>query len=107
MEDVPLESGVVNMHPYDVFVVDLAEGVRHHPTGKSAQLSTRVIEHALAHEDPYEKRLKLSEVQSYAITHGITVPVGDKMGPIAAVEDQAALQRCKEVVRDWYVNHAV
>ena len=104
MEHVSSESGVANMVPYDVSVVDLAEGVRHHPTGKGAQL-LRVIEYALANGNPYEKRLKLSEVLAYAAAHGITVPVVDRMGPIAAVEDQHALNRCKATIRDWFEKH--
>lgn len=32
MENISYASGVEDMEPYDVFVCDLAEGVRHHPT---------------------------------------------------------------------------
>ena len=88
-----------NLQPYDVFVCDLAEGVRHHPTGKGAQLLTRVIHHALAHEDPHDRRLKLSGLVSYSVFHGIAVPDDDKMGSIAEEEDKAALDRHRQLLR--------
>lgn len=102
MENVSCESGVQDLRPHDVFVGDLAEGVRHHPTGKGAQLLTRVVQHVLAHEDPYGTRVKLSELMDYATRHGITVPEEDKMGPVAEVEDEAALERHSKASKDWY-----
>lgn len=102
MENISCTSAVPDMKPYDVFVCDLVEGVRHHPTGQGAQLLTRVIQHALKHENPYVRQLRLSQVVDYAARHDITVPEEDRMGPVAEVDDKAALDRQRDVVTDWY-----
>ncbi|KAF2998926.1 hypothetical protein E8E13_006204 [Curvularia kusanoi] len=101
MENISSVAGVKDLEPHDMFVCDLAEGVRHHPTGKGAQLLTRVIQHALKNEDPYNRKLKLSEVAGYAKKHSITVPVEVRMGPVAENEDKAALERHGKKVIGW------
>jgi hypothetical protein len=90
------------MRPYDVFVCDLAEGIRHHPTGQGAQLLTRVVQHALKHQDPYHRQLRLSQVVDYAARYDITVPEEERMGPVAEVDDKAALDRHRDVVTEWF-----
>jgi hypothetical protein len=102
MENIKSESAVRNMRPYDVFVCDLVEGVRHHPTGRGAQLLTRVVQHALKHENPYVRKLRLSQVFDYAARHNITVPEEDRMGPVAEVDDKDALDRHRDIVIAWY-----
>lgn len=102
MENVDCASAVPHIRPYDVFVCDLAEGVRHHPTGQGAQLLTRVVQHVLKHQDPFHRQLRLSQVVDYAARHDITVPEEDRMGPVAEVDDKAALDRHRDVVTEWY-----
>jgi hypothetical protein len=102
MQNIACASAVLYMRPYDVFVCDLAEGVRHHPTGQGAQLLTRVVQHALKHQDPYNRQLRLSQVVDYAARYDITVPEEDRMGPVAEVDDKAALDRHRDVVTEWY-----
>jgi hypothetical protein len=102
MQNVACASAVPHMRPYDVFVCDLAEGIRHHPTGQGAQLLTRVVQHALKHQDPYHRQLRLSQVVDYATRYDITVPEEERMGPMAEVDDKAALDRHRDVVTEWF-----
>lgn len=88
-----------NVGPYDVFVCNLAGGVHIHPTGKGAQLLTRVVQHALAHG---HNNVKLSGVRAYATRYGIAVPAVDAMGPNAAAEDMAALARHKVTAQQYF-----
>jgi hypothetical protein len=105
MDGITVENGNLgsdNVDPNDYYVFHLAEGVHQHghPTGKGAQLLTRVVEHVLAsgNED-----LLLGEVIGYAQRHSITVPLADRLTAGASAEDQAALNRHLTTISDFHI----
>ena len=105
MAKMNLDSGNTGCdkgEPFDYYVHDLAEGVQddHHPTGKGAQLLTRVIEHV---REVGDHDLLLSGVVEYAQQHDIVVPVSDQLTGGVDVEDKAARNRHKKTVADSYV----
>jgi hypothetical protein len=71
MEHVSSGSGVANMVPYDVFVVDLAEGVRHHPTGMHNVQASR-------YSLPFVSKHLRDRIAQSDLLHD-SVPDGDKL----------------------------
>jgi len=94
-------TGCDKGEPFDYYVHDLAEGVQddRHPTGKGAQLLTRVIQHV---REAGDHDLLLSEVVGYAQQHGIVVPVSDQLAEGLDIDDKAARDRHKQTVADFY-----
>jgi hypothetical protein len=106
MDTVSTDNGNMGcdkVDPFDFYVSDLPEGVHkdRHPTGKGAQLLSRVIEH-VRNTDSYD--LRLSQVADYARRHSIAVPHQDQLLDDLAAEDEAALERHKDVIGDFYVD---
>jgi hypothetical protein len=104
MDAIALESGNRGRDggpPFDYFISDLSEGVQigRHPTGKGAQLLTRMIEHA---RNAGKTDLRLSAVSNYARQHSISVPHADRLSNFVAAEDKAALDRHQDTIRKFY-----
>lgn len=70
-------GGMMRAHDYPLWY--MAEGVAVYPTGRDAQLLTRVIHH-VRHVSG-NRNVLLSQVQQYAAQHGITVPPADVIQP--------------------------
>jgi hypothetical protein len=106
MDDIAVENGNMGcdkVDPFDFYVSDLFEGVHNdrHPTGKGAQLLSRVIEHV---RNTDNADLRLSQVADYARQHSIAVPHQDQLLDDLAAEDEAALERHKDVIGGFYVD---
>jgi len=85
--------GADAVDPFDYPIYALADGVHQdrHPTGKGAQLLTRVIKHIL--HVSYDRKVKLSEIHDYAEAWNITVPDADRLQVDIEAEDADAIQR--------------
>jgi hypothetical protein len=78
--------------PLDYYISYLSETVHndHRPTGKGAQLLTRVIEHA---SNTSKTDLRPSQVSRYAHRHGVLVPQAYLFSSDKAAKDNVALDR--------------
>ncbi|RAR11781.1 hypothetical protein DDE83_004378 [Stemphylium lycopersici] len=73
------ESGLKapNNNLHDYFLFHMGDGVVRPPTGRGAQMLTRVIEHI--RNVTGDRNVQLSQAATYARTHGITVPAEEQM----------------------------
>ncbi|KAF2127480.1 hypothetical protein P153DRAFT_358366 [Dothidotthia symphoricarpi CBS 119687] len=107
MRNISAASGLVGcdkVDPFDCFVIDLAEGLHPDrlPTGKGAQLLTHVYMHV--RDVTGDANLKLSDVNVYAQTHGISVPLENVLGDDLVVEDATAFERHRDEIIQFYQN---
>jgi hypothetical protein len=70
---------------HDYFLHAMGKNVVHHPTGRAAQMLTHVIRHVLQTGD---QNVRLSQAAQYAQTHGITVPLSERMSSDLSVADR-------------------
>jgi hypothetical protein len=75
------EDSVVHDYP----IYHLGDGVVRPPTGRQAQMLTRVIHHV--RNVTRDRNVTLSHAATYAQRHGITVPTYERMGTNLDVED--------------------
>jgi hypothetical protein len=73
MRGLDRENGLTgdDRDTHDFFLYAMGENVQHHPSGRAAQLLTRVIRHVL--DFTQDRNVRLSEAVQYAQRYGITV----------------------------------
>ena len=89
LQNIRTDSGLLgdNSNLHDYFLYHMGDGVRHPPTGRQAQMLTRVIEHV--RNVTQDTNVRLSEASQYAERYGISVPVSDRMNfANSAMEDR-------------------
>jgi hypothetical protein len=85
------------VHDYPIY--HLGDGVVRPPTGRQAQMLTRVIHHV--HTVTRDRNITLSQAAIYAQRHGITVPAHERMSTNLDVED-APLDALLETIKADY-----
>ena len=82
-----MESGLTGEDKvtHDFYLHAMGENVVNHPTGRAAQMLTRVIRHVV--EVSGDRNVRLSEAAQYARRHGITIPANERMNSNLEVAD--------------------
>ncbi|RMZ69998.1 hypothetical protein GMOD_00000026 [Pyrenophora seminiperda CCB06] len=100
---ISTESGIVgeNRILHDYFLYHMGDGVRHPPTGRQAQMLTRVIEHV--RNVTQDRNVRLSEASQYAQRHGISVPVTERIDFANLPVEDAPSRALLDTIREDYV----
>lgn len=87
MSNICMDSGLTGDDKYmhDFYLHAMGANVVNHPTGRAAQMLTRVIRHVLRTGD---QNTRLSQAAQYAQIHGIMVPAHERMRNNLFVADQ-------------------
>ncbi|EFQ91175.1 hypothetical protein PTT_12040 [Pyrenophora teres f. teres 0-1] len=74
LQGISTDSGLLreNGRLHDYFLYHMGDGVRYPPTGRQAQMLTRVIDHV--RNVTQDRNVRLSQALAYAQRHGISVP---------------------------------
>jgi hypothetical protein len=79
-------------HTHDFYLHAMGKNVMRHPTGRAAQMLTRVIRHVV--DVTRDKNVRLSQSAQYARQHGIVVLDDERMNTdvdVADVPDAAVM----------------
>jgi hypothetical protein len=87
MANISTESSLAgdDKNTHDYFLHAMGENVVNHPTGRAAQMLTRVIRHVV--EVTGDRDVRLSQAAQYAARHGIVVPQNERMAANLDVAD--------------------
>jgi hypothetical protein len=70
---------------HDFYLHAMGVNVVNHPTGRRAQMLTRIIRHVV--EQTGDRDVRLSQAAGYARRHNITVPANERMNGDLSVAD--------------------
>jgi hypothetical protein len=88
MSNISLDSGLNgdDKQTHDFYLHAMGVNVAHHPTGRAAQMLTRVIRHVV--QVTGDRNVRLSQAAQYAQRHGITVPPNERMSSNLSITDR-------------------
>jgi hypothetical protein len=86
--NISMDSGLSgdDKQTHDFYLHAMGANVANHPTGRAAQMLTRVIRHVV--EVTGDQNVRLSQAAQYAQRHGIRVPASERMSSDLSVADQ-------------------
>jgi hypothetical protein len=100
-----MDSGLTGedkvVHDYPLY--HMADGVVRHPTGRQAQMLTRVIDHV--RNVTGDRNVLLSQGAAYAQRYDITVPAHEQLSNDIDVEDSPPAALLASIRADYHRKH--